>query len=79
MEDGASQLEVADLDRAVELGSKLRELHEVGVGGSRWETLRDTGRHWETLGDIGRHKQRVLERAGVVGSHPRLNIGRRWK
>ena len=41
------------------LGSTLRELESLGVG----------GKHWDTLGDVGRHKQRVSERAGVVRSH----------
>ena len=37
------------------------------------------GSRWESLGDVGRHKQRVLERAGVVGSHPGLSIRSRWE
>ena len=48
-----------------------------GVSLVRWS-------RWESTGDTGRHRETqtagvMLERAGVVGSHPGLNIRSHWE
>ena len=49
-----------------------------------WEVNFVSWSRWESTGDTGRHRETqtagvMLQRARVVGSHPGLNIGRRWE
>ena len=75
---------------AVEVGegSKLRELESLGVDGRHcefgWGVNLVRWSRWESTGDTGRHRETqtagvMLERAGVVGSHPGRNIRSRWE